>query len=662
MPRRCGHARYTDGCMVCHWCADPGPKGAAHRKVWGEPLLVRGRCRHLGQPTGRVVDCPSCQHTPAGQSRVKLKVFGCAVHGECTTHTPAPGLACCQARCPDFTPDAVLVNQGAAGIGDSLMGLLAVGGLKAADPGRQIAYAVSAGAAPFVSLFDGGYDSLERHRHDGGRDIPAAPGVLQLNNGYRRECDTAVATPRWQRYCDNAGAPSAVLPRVRGREALLAAGREYAGCVALAPFSTDPGRNYPLSSWRAVEHLLREAGRRVLLLDDRHGRLRDFKSEKLEGTPAATVAAALLNCSCLAGNDSGMAHLAGCLGVPTVALCGQWPGERVYGIYPSVRCLDGPVTPARVAGELDRLLSAGGVPTTIPGAFLIDPYLYPDDPWLRQEAPEGGIDLARRVYAEKHALALLLRPVKVLEIGVRYGYSAAAFLAAGAETYLGIDADAGGHGGVPGAAAWAVASLRRHFPAARVEVRVLDTRDVNTLPDPFPGGRWDLIHVDGDHTEAGCLHDLELAWAARPNFILVDDVAHLPEVGRAVKTFLGRHWPPHVTLATVRGDVLIQPPGDTAGPAGGKLAMLAATKAFRDVPPATLEEQRRHLTEDSYLYEPGRHRYVCSLLGALYEELAGREDLRALVLEATYMARMIHKHHRQEDAAWDDEYVLGGGA
>jgi hypothetical protein len=42
--------------------------------------------------------------------------------------------------------------------------------------------------------------------------------------------------------------------------------------------------------------------------------------------------------------------------------------------------------------------------------------------------------------------------------------------------------------------------------------------------------------------------------------------------------------------------------------------------------------------------------------------LAGREDLRALVLEATYMARMIHKHHRQEDAAWDDEYVLGGGA
>lgn len=59
-------------------------------------LTVLSVCGHLGGATGKTVGCVSC-----GGS-VKLKLFACAVHGECTPEKAVTGVACC-AGCPDHT-------------------------------------------------------------------------------------------------------------------------------------------------------------------------------------------------------------------------------------------------------------------------------------------------------------------------------------------------------------------------------------------------------------------------------------------------------------------------------------------------------------------------------------------------------------------------------
>jgi hypothetical protein len=181
--------------------------------------------------------------------------------------------------------------------------------------------------------------------------------------------------------------------------------------------------------------------------------------------------------------------------------------------------------------------------------FDITPFLQPDDPWLATEAP----DLVRRIYREKYQIAALLQPRTLLEIGVRAGYSAAAFLSAVPDcTYLGLDADKAVHGGWPGAPEKARATLKCHFNG-RADVVFVDTQQVVSLP-PIS---VDLVHVDGDHSYGGCLHDLQLA-AGAARWILVDDLEWLPPVRAAVTAFLDQTRHRAIELPTGRGDMLIE--------------------------------------------------------------------------------------------------------
>jgi hypothetical protein len=51
--------------------------------------------------------------------------------------------------------------------------------------------------------------------------------------------------------------------------------------------------------------------------------------------------------------------------------------------------------------------------------------------------------------------------------------------------------------------------------------------------------RPDLVHVDGDHSFAGCFFDLVLAWAMKPREIWIDDYFAIDNVRRAVEAFSG---------------------------------------------------------------------------------------------------------------------------
>ena len=64
----------------------------AYRAHWR--ALARGPCAHLGEEVRRE-QCQSCC------GKVLLKIYACAVHGECTPQMPLAGVACC-GGCTDY--------------------------------------------------------------------------------------------------------------------------------------------------------------------------------------------------------------------------------------------------------------------------------------------------------------------------------------------------------------------------------------------------------------------------------------------------------------------------------------------------------------------------------------------------------------------------------
>ncbi len=135
-------------------------------------------------------------------------------------------------------------------------------------------------------------------------------------------------------------------------------------------------------------------------------------------------------------------------------------------------------------------------------------------------------------YRVKFEIALQASPMSICEIGVRYGYSAHAFLSASPNAkFVGYDILAGTHGGVPeDTFEYVYPMLQEHFPDAKVTLCHKDTRALDTL-----GGPYDFIHIDGNHTEAACRHDILLALKAccKGGTILVDDYNYIAGVTRA---------------------------------------------------------------------------------------------------------------------------------
>lgn len=107
-------------------------------------------------------------------------------------------------------------------------------------------------------------------------------------------------------------------------------------------------------------------------------------------------------------------------------------------------------------------------------------------------------------YRLKWAIGRVLQPRRILEIGVGFGYAAAAFLDACPDAnYLGIDDDSAAFGGQKGPIDWA-----RHITrGANAEYLIADSRQL----DELPGGPYDLIHIDGRRGGAGLARDLENA-------------------------------------------------------------------------------------------------------------------------------------------------------
>ena len=138
-------------------------------------------------------------------------------------------------------------------------------------------------------------------------------------------------------------------------------------------------------------------------------------------------------------------------------------------------------------------------------------------------------DLSTRNYHHYYAVIKERSVESVLELGVRYGYSAFAMLSANPTMhYTGIDiCDL----------KYAKRLLYNNFPNAMITFIEKNSHEC----DIDSSKKFDLVHVDGDHTLEGLRLDIALAHAHAKKTIFIHDYDYLPQVKQATDEFLAAH-------------------------------------------------------------------------------------------------------------------------
>ncbi len=116
--------------------------------------------------------------------------------------------------------------------------------------------------------------------------------------------------------------------------------------VVISPFAAWESRDWPEMHWRRLAHLLRESGREMIVIgmekeEERIARTFDksfaYWAIKKDDSWVEWVTDLMLGAEAVLGLDSGMIHMAGLLGVPSVSIHAHLPPEFLFSCAPSVR-------------------------------------------------------------------------------------------------------------------------------------------------------------------------------------------------------------------------------------------------------------------------------------------------------------------------------------
>jgi ADP-heptose:LPS heptosyltransferase len=102
--------------------------------------------------------------------------------------------------------------------------------------------------------------------------------------------------------------------------------------VVISPFASRINRSWPLSAWKTLVKKFMDEGLRVIALDGpfESSRCASLGVEFYWGQTPAWVANVCLNAKLVVSNDSGMAHLAGWLGVKSLVIMTQLFPDQYY--------------------------------------------------------------------------------------------------------------------------------------------------------------------------------------------------------------------------------------------------------------------------------------------------------------------------------------------
>ena len=161
--------------------------------------------------------------------------------------------------------------------------------------------------------------------------------------------------------------------------------------------------------------------------------------------------------------------------------------------------------------------------------------------------------LSGNYYEWYYAIAKTFAPNKILEIGVRYGYSLGSMLAGStnSKSVVGYDIDSYVENGLN----IATENIKKHIgTTAKLDLRLEDSQSIKGFKEKF-----DLAHIDGDHSFEGKIHDLNIC-AKVSKVIIVDDFHFLGEVNRACNDWLRVNYDlieEYFVLDSVRGTLVI---------------------------------------------------------------------------------------------------------
>lgn len=157
-------------------------------------------------------------------------------------------------------------------------------------------------------------------------------------------------------------------------------------------------------------------------------------------------------------------------------------------------------------------------------------------------------------YEHYYELSSKLQPLSILEIGVRFGYSLCSMFAGcnNKNVYIeGWDLETY----VCNSTEIAKNNLIK-CGAKNINLYILNSQHKLKLDRNF-----DLIHIDGDHSYEGKMHDLKLI-TGYCKYLIVDDYNYLPEVRKACLDYLSEYQDKYILKTEIinsyRGTLFIE--------------------------------------------------------------------------------------------------------
>lgn len=197
---------------------------------------------------------------------------------------------------------------------------------------------------------------------------------------------------------------------------------------------------------------------------------------------------------------------------------------------------------------------------------ILEPFgLLEGHPWAETAASE-----LTTYYSCLHGIVHPEQPRRILEIGTAFGMSAATFLTASPEVELFVSLDLGIYGGVLGSQENNIDFTRSRIHgwcrSHHVDTKRVQFYRANTQPpghgdndnQGLDAPRWcllpevvrllqerqfDIIFVDGKHTDDGLLNDMKTFWPfLKPGGLMICDDLHHPEEYAGTFSWVGHTW------------------------------------------------------------------------------------------------------------------------